>query len=139
MGMTEIYNALSRGIVDGQDNGFELAIPPKYHEVAKHWSATDHVYGVTGWFMSDAKWQALSEGDKEVFIEAAKEAGQVSTELTAELDAQGRQILEEAGVTFTEPDREAFREALSALYKEFEGRLWPEGLVAEIRAMQKND
>ncbi|WP_075222788.1 TRAP transporter substrate-binding protein [Acuticoccus yangtzensis] len=139
LGMTEIYNALSRGIVDGQDNGFELAIPPKFHEVAKYWSATDHVYGVTGWFISEQVWNRLSDADKEIFREAGKEAGQVSTDATNALDAEARSILEEAGVTYTEPDREAFREALKDVYKEYEGKVWPEGLVAQIRALQHQD
>lgn len=136
LGMMDIYNALSRGIVDGQDNGFELAIPPKFHEVAKYWSATDHVYGVTGWFISDQVWKRLSEQDRQIFLQAAKEAGKVSTEATNALDEQGRQILQEAGVTYTEPDREAFKEALKDVYKQYEGKVWPEGLVAKIRAMQ---
>lgn len=136
LGMTEIYNALSRGIVDGQDNGFELAIPPKFHEVAKYWSATDHVYGVTGWFISDQVWGRLSPEDQAIFLEAAKEAGQVSTDATNELDANGLKLLQEADVTYTVPDREAFRAALADVYKEFEGKIWPEGLVEKIRAMQ---
>lgn len=136
LGMTEIYNALSRGIVDGQDNGFELAIPPKFHEVAKYWSATDHVYGVTGWFISDQIWDQLSAEDQAIFLEAAKEAGQVSTDATNELDANGLKLLEEAGVTYTVPDRDAFRAALADIYKDFEGKVWPEGLVAKIKAIQ---
>ncbi len=139
LGMTEIYNGLSRGIVDGQDNGFELAIPPKFHEVAKYWSATDHVYGVTGWFISEQVWNRLSDADKEIFREAGKEAGKVSTDATNELDAKGREILEEAGVTYTEPDLDAFREALKDVYKEYEGKVWPEGLVEQIRNLQSQD
>ncbi|RAH96733.1 hypothetical protein DLJ53_31205 [Acuticoccus sediminis] len=139
LGMTEIYNALSRGIVDGQDNGFELAVPPKFHEVAKYWSATDHVYGVTGWFISEQVWNRLSDDDKQIFREAGKAAGKVSTDATNALDAKGREILEEAGVTYTEPDREAFKEALKDVYKDFEGTVWPDGLVAQIRALQDQD
>lgn len=136
LGMTEIYNALSRGIVDGQDNGFELAIPPKFHEVAKYWSATDHVYGVTGWFISESVWNRLSAEDQAIFLDVAKAAGKVSTEATNALDEKGREILKEAGVTYTVPDRDAFRAALAGVYKEFEGEVWPEGLVEQIKAMQ---
>jgi TRAP-type transport system periplasmic protein len=135
--MTEIYNALSRGIVDGQDNGFELAIPPAFHEVAKYWSATDHMYGVTGWYISEQLWNRLSEEDRQILIEAGEEAGRVSTEATQALDEDGLRILEEAGVTYTVPDRDAFREALADVYLKFEGTRWPDGLVAQIREMQQ--
>jgi len=42
MGLSDVYLALSRGQVDGQDNGFDLSLSFKWHEVAKFWSATDH-------------------------------------------------------------------------------------------------
>jgi tripartite ATP-independent transporter DctP family solute receptor len=136
LGMTEIYTALSRGIVDGQDNGFDLSLPMKFHEVAKHWSATDHVYAVTGWYISESVWQSLGEEDQAILREAAKEAGGVATAQMADLEQQALEILKETGVTYTVPDRDAFRAALADVYKEFEGKAWPEGLVEEIRAMQ---
>jgi TRAP-type transport system periplasmic protein len=136
LGMTEIYTALSRGIVDGQDNGIDLSLPMKFHEVAKHWSATDHVYAVTGWYIAESVWQSLGEEDQVILRESARDAGALATEKMIELEADALQILEEAGVTYTVPDRNAFREALSDLYLEFEGKAWPEGLVEEIRVLQ---
>jgi tripartite ATP-independent transporter DctP family solute receptor len=138
LGMVDIYNALSRGIVDGQDNGVDLSIPLKFHEVAKHWSATDHVYGVTGWFIAERLWKSLTDKDRAIMTDAAKEAGLVATNGTAKLEAEAQEILKKAGVTYVVPDRAAFREALSKLYLEFEGKIWPAGMVAKIRAMQGN-
>ena len=135
--VTEIYNGLSRGIVDGQDNGYELAVPPKFHEVAKHWSETDHLYGVTGWFISESVWKRLSEEDRAVLLETAKIAGDVSTQATLALDTDGRRQLDEAGVTYTVPDRDAFKAALKDVHLKYEGTRWPEGLVAQIRSMQE--
>jgi TRAP-type C4-dicarboxylate transport system substrate-binding protein len=136
MGMTDIYNGLSRGIVDGQDNGIDVSVPLKYHEVAKFWSATDHVYSVTGWFMSEAKWKAMTDADRKIFVDSAKDAGLVVTKTTEKLEADAKDIFKQAGVTYVEPDRAAFREALKDVYKEFDGKVWPAGMVAKIRAMQ---
>jgi tripartite ATP-independent transporter DctP family solute receptor len=136
LGMTEIYTALSRGIVDGQDNGFDLSLPLKFHEVAKYWSATDHAYEVTGWYVSESVWQSLSDEDRAILSRAAEEAGAVATEGVDRLDASAIETLKAAGVTYTIPDRDAFREALADVYKEFEGKVWPDGLVEKIRAMQ---
>ena len=138
LGMVDIYNALSRGIVEGQDNGVDLSIPLKFHEVAKYWSATDHVYGVTGWFISERLWKSLSEKDRAIMTDAAKQAGLVATDGTAKLEAEAQEILKKAGVTYVVPDRAAFREALSKVHLEFEGKVWPTGLVAKVRAMQGN-
>jgi tripartite ATP-independent transporter DctP family solute receptor len=135
--MTEIYMALQQGVVEGQDNGFDLAVPLKFHEVAKYWCATDHVYEVTGWFISEKVWSGLTEEQKRVFTQAAEEAGKLATELVEKLDQESIETLKKTGCTYTIPDREAFRRAWADLHKQFEGKLWPEGLVEKIRAMQR--
>jgi tripartite ATP-independent transporter DctP family solute receptor len=137
LGMLEIYNGLSRGMIDGQDNGFDLSVPLKFHEVAKHWSATDHAYEMTGWFISERLWQSLTPTQREALTKAAAAGGEVSTEATNKLDRESIEALKAAGVTYTEPDREAFRTALKDVYKQFEGKMWPAGLVDRIRAMQQ--
>ncbi len=137
MGMLEIYNALSRGAVDGQDNGFDLSIPPRFHEVAKHWSATDHVHELVGFFASERFWKSLPADDRAIFSKAAKQAGAVTTALTKEFDRASVDTLKAAGVNYVIPDREAFRAATAGLEREFEGKLWPAGLVERIRKAQE--
>ena len=137
MGMLEIYNALSRGAVDGQDNGFDLSIPPRFHEVAKHWSATDHVHELVGFFVSERFWKSLGADDQAMFSKAAREAGAVTTALTKEFDRDSVATLKAAGVNYVIPDREAFRAATAGLEKEWEGKLWPAGLVERIRKAQE--
>lgn len=136
MGMMEIYNALSRGTIDGQDNGFDLSIPPKYHEAAKYWSATDHVIELVGFFVSERFWKGLNAEDKAIFAKAAKEAGAVTTKLTKELDAEAVDILKAAGVTYVVPDIEAFRKAVVGIEEPLDGKSWPAGFVDRIRKLQ---
>jgi TRAP-type C4-dicarboxylate transport system substrate-binding protein len=136
MGMLEIYNALSRGTVDGQDNGFDLSIPAHFHDAAKFWSATDHVQELVGFFVSERFWKGLNEEDRAIFDKAAREAGKVTTELTQKLDAEGVEILKSAGVTYVVPDKEAFKKAVAGIETQFEGKLWPAGLVERIRKAQ---
>ncbi|APW39313.1 hypothetical protein RD110_20570 [Rhodoferax koreense] len=136
LGMMEIYNALSRGTVDGQDNGFDLSIPPKFHEAAKFWSATDHVYEVVGFFVSERLWKTLSPEDREVFKKASREAGAVTTELTRQFDLDSVATLKAAGVNYVVPDKAAFRAATAGIEKDQDGKLWPTGLVDRIRKIQ---
>jgi len=137
MSMLEIYNALARGAVDGQDNGFDLSILPRFHEVAKYWSATDHAYELVGFFVSGRFWNALPAADQALFSHAARSAGAVTTELTRSFDTESLAVLEQAGVEYTVPDRAAFAQATRGIETEFEGKLWPAGLVARIRAWQE--
>jgi len=137
LSMTEIYTALGRGMIDGQDNGFDLSIPLRFHEEAKYWAATDHAYELTGWFISERTWQGLSDNERAALTAAAKVGGQVATTLDKELDDNAIELLKKAGVTYTEPDKAAFRAALADVYKQFEGKDWPAGMVERIHNMQE--
>jgi len=135
--MTEIYMGLKQGMVDGQDNGFDLSIPPKFHEVAKFWSATDHAYSMTGWYIAEKVWQSMSDDQRKTFFDAAMEAGKLADEEMEKLDRESIDILQQAKCAYTIPYREPFRVALKDVYKQFEGDVWPKGWVEKIREMQK--
>jgi TRAP-type C4-dicarboxylate transport system substrate-binding protein len=138
LGMLEIYNALSRGTIDGQDNGFDLSIPAHFHDAAKYWSATNHAFELVGFFASERFWRGLPSDDHGLFENAAKEAGKVVTDLTRKLDEDSIGILKAAGCTYTVPDRAAFKAALAGVEDPFEGKMWPQGLAARIRKEQEN-
>jgi len=137
LGLNEVYMALSRGQVDGQDNGFDLTLSFRFHEVSKFWSATDHVYDVGAFYVSERKWKTFTPEQKALFKRAAVEGGRLATQLGEELDKRGLEELKKAGVTYVVPDKAAFEKAWSNVYKNYEGKVWPEGLVQRIKAAQK--
>jgi len=136
MGLADVYQALSRGQIDGQDNGFDLSLSFKWHEVAKYWSATNHCYELATWYVSDKLWQTMTAADRDTFKRAANEGGLVATRLGEEIDRNGIEELKKAGVTYVVPDIPAFREAFKDVHKPYEGKVWPVGLVDKIRSMQ---
>lgn len=136
MGLSEVYLALSRNQVDGQDNGFDLSLSFKWHEVAKYWSATDHCFELATWYISEKLWQQMTAEDKALFQKAAKAGGLVVTKLGEEIDSNGIEELKKHGVTYTKPDIDAFRKAFANAHKSYEGKQWPAGLVDKIKAMQ---
>ena len=137
LGLNEVYMALSRGQVDGQDNGFDLTVSFRFHEVSKYWSATDHVYDVAAWYISEKRWKTLSKEQQDLFKRAAQIGGKVATDLGEQIDAQGLDDLKKAGVTYVVPDKAAFEVAWKDVYKSYEGKVWPVGLVEKIKAAQK--
>ncbi len=138
LGMLEIYNALSRGTIDGQDNGFDLSIPGHFQDIAKYWAATNHAFELVGFFASQRFWRGLSGDDKAMFQEASKQAGKVITDLTRKLDEDSIGLLKQAGATYNVPDRAAFKAALAGVEDPFEGKLWPAGMVGRIRKAQES-
>lgn len=137
LGLNEVYMALSRGQVEGQDNGFDLTLTFRFHEVSKYWSATDHVFDVAAWYISERKWKTLTQEQKDILVRAAKAGGKVATDLGEELDKHGMEELKKAGVNYVVPDRAAFEKAWANIYKNYEGKYWPQGLVQRIRDAQK--
>ena len=137
LGLNEVYMALSRGQVDGQDNGFDLTLTFRFHEVSKYWSATDHVYDVAAWYISEKRWKSLSKEQQDLFRRAAQVGGKVATDLGEQFDRQGMEELKKTGVTYVVPDKAAFEAAWKDVYKSYEGTAWPAGLVEQIKAAQK--
>src|SRR5882672_9943124 len=137
LGLNEVYMALSRGQVDGQDNGFDLTLTFRFHEVSKYWSATDHVYDIAAWYISERKWKTFTPEQKALFKRAAVEGGKLATQLGEEFDKRGLEELKKAGVNYVVPDKAAFEKAWANVYKSYEGKVWPDGLVQRIKAAQK--
>ena len=137
LGLNEVYMALSRGQVDGQDNGFDLTLTFRFHEVSKYWSATDHVYDVAAWYISEKRWKSLTKEQQDLLRRAAQVGGKVATDLGEQFDRQGMEELKKNGVTYVVPDKAAFEVAWKDVYKSYEGTAWPPGLVDRIKAAQK--
>lgn len=137
LSMTEMFTAFSAGTIEGQDNGADLSVPFKFHEVAKFWSATNHVFEQTGWLVSDKTWAKLTPAQQAIMLNAAIEAGKIADTEIQQLDDQVPAIMKAAGGTYTEPDRDAFRKALSGVAGQFEGKVWPAGLVDQLRNAQR--
>ncbi len=139
LGMSDIYLSISRGQVDGQENGLDAIIGFKWYEVAKYYSNTDHVFDTAAYYANEKLWQSLSAAERDVLKQAAKSAGAALTKAMTAYEKEAIDTLRKSGVTITQPDQAAFHEAVKVLYKDkkYEGKLWPEGFVERIRAAQK--
>jgi len=138
MGLGDTYQGISRGQVDGHENGIDAAISFKWYEVAKHWTETAHMFETAAWYAPEKLWQSLSADQKKAFVEAAKSGGAVLTQAGEKLEKDGLDVFRANGVTISKPDRAAFEAVLKDAYKASEGKTWPAGLVDQIRALPEN-
>lgn len=136
MGMGDIYMSITRGQVDGQENGLDAIIGFKWYEVAKYYSNTDHVFDTAAYYAHEKMWQSLTQGERDVLKQAAKNAGAALTKAMNVYEKDALETLKKNGVAITQPDQAAFRETVKDLYKKYEGKLWPEGFVDKIRAAE---
>jgi tripartite ATP-independent transporter DctP family solute receptor len=121
MAFPEVFTALQQGTVDGQENPLSVIMAAKFDQVQKHLSLTGHVYSPAIFLMNKASFDKLSAADKQVFLDAAKEAVKANRARVDEDDAKGVAELRSKGMTVVENvDKAKFQAALTPVYAEFE-------------------
>lgn len=110
MPFPEVYMALETHTVDGQENPVYLITANRLHEVQKYISMTEHAYTTSIVTMSLAKWNGLSQANRDHVLAAAKGAQTYQRELNVKALGEAMETLRKAGVTITEDvDRAAFQ------------------------------
>jgi tripartite ATP-independent transporter DctP family solute receptor len=129
----DLYMALKQGVVDAQENGVIPIKANSFYEVQKYFMPTHYIRDVETFYISPEKWSALSPAQQKAVADAAEEAGNLETQLTAQDIDEATKFL--AGkMTIVEPDLGSIRRALEGVYEEqFEGKLWPKGLLRQVR------
>lgn len=128
----EVYSALSQGVVTAAESPLTGLRASGWQEVAKEITLTGHFNLFTGWVMSEAAFQQLSEGDRDILLEEFRKGGQDLTAVSAGLESEIRAEFEAQGVTFHEADLDPYRQATASFYTSFPN--WPEGLYDQVRA-----
>lgn len=105
----ELYSALQTGAVDGGENPLPAYISNKFYEVAPYYFLSGHVFSPGIVMMAEEKWDALSEEDKKILLEAGQMASDWNREMIVEDEEALRGELEDIGVTVIEmtPEEEA--------------------------------
>ncbi len=110
---SELYVALQQGVVDGQENPLMNIHASKLYEVQKFISLTAHKYEMTPFLMSKRTWDKLSEADRKVVADAAKEATALQRKMSQDADAGLITDLKAKGIRIDVADKAAFEKATS--------------------------
>lgn len=137
----ELYLALRQGVVNGGEGPFTTLIPSKFPEVAKNVLLTNHLYSSNTMIMNGAKYDALSDEDKALFVEATNSAEQFFIAEIAKLEGEHQGVMEtEYGVTFATPSdeqRAAFAAKVSEAVTGFvDSGLFSNGIYEKVVAAQ---
>lgn len=130
---TELYSALDQGLVDGQENPLASIYSMKFYEVQNYISLTGHNYTPAVVIMSNRAWDKLDDDQKKLIEEAVAEAATYQRDYLTQKDDEIIAELEEKGVVFTEPDREAFKEATMDVKNALKDQV-PTELIEEMSA-----
>jgi tripartite ATP-independent transporter DctP family solute receptor len=141
MDWTEVYNALDTGVVDGQENPFNIILLGKLHEVQDHLSVTRHIYGAAPTSISDMTWNKLPPDLQDVLKKAVARSVVVQREAASGNEAEQLQQIKDFGMEVVEePDRAAFRETMKPAWDLYTDRYGEKGqaLIDAIRAEADN-
>lgn len=119
MAYGEVYTALQSGVLDGAENNEISYMSQNHNEVAKHMSLTNHLVGLDYVVMSADLLKGMSEQDRQIFEEEWVAASEHHAELwTTQTETAIDEAIESGTIT-TEPDRQAFDEALQPVVEKY--------------------
>lgn len=135
---SELYSSLQTGVVDGAENGLPGYTSNKFYEVAPYYLMSGHTFSPGIVMMAEAKWNALSDDDKEILLAAGQKAsdwnkGEIASEETA-LEKE----LENKGVTIirmTPEDKAKAQSACESVWADYTAGM--EDLLQKIVEIQK--
>jgi tripartite ATP-independent transporter DctP family solute receptor len=118
MPLSEVYPALTQGVIDGAENPLPVLVGAKLHEVAKHLSLTGHLDNVSIWIGSRQFFKQLPPELSRILRESAAEAARFTYDQVKVNDRMALEAMRASGVEIIEPDRDAFRDAVRPIYTE---------------------
>lgn len=118
MPLSEVYPALTQGVIDGAENPLPVLTGAKLHEVAKHLSLTGHLNNVSIWVGSSKAFAELPADIVNIIKTSAEAAALFTYEQVNKDDQRAMAEMQAAGVEIVTPDVEAFRAAASPIYTE---------------------
>ena len=132
---SELYTALSQGMVEAMEGIITAGAGKKFYEVLKYATMINYTHELHGYYMSERKFKSLSPEFQEILRETAVEASNWYNRESKAEEANAIRAYKKAGVEFIEPDLTPFRKAAEGLPErlEREGE-WEKGLYEKMKA-----
>ncbi len=123
MPVNELFGALETRAVDAQENPFTVVYAQKFYEVQKYLSTTYHAYDAQVLIASKKFWDKLSDADKALMREAAREATLYQRQTSRDLNTKARAALVKEGMQINEisdAERQRMREKLQSVVAKYQ-------------------
>ncbi|MEO8566104.1 MAG: TRAP transporter substrate-binding protein [Betaproteobacteria bacterium] len=119
MKLSEVFTALSTGVMDGQENPLTQIWSQKFQEVQKFLSLTGHVYTPAFVAVGAKRWASLPADVRKIIEDTAKETQAFVYERAKKDDEELVAKFVAAGVKVNQADKDAFIAASKGIYDEF--------------------
>ena len=137
MAMSELYTALQKGVIDGQENPLGHIATKKFNEVQKYLSLSGHTYASEPLLISTMAWKKLTPEQQELLRKAAEDTRDWERQLCRDLEGKFLQQIRDAGTTQIndDVDKEAFAKATKPAWDNYIKRFGDKNVKA-IQAVQ---
>jgi tripartite ATP-independent transporter DctP family solute receptor len=132
----ELYSALENGAVDAQETPYALIYTARFYEVQSHLTKTGHVYTPFVLLASQKWFGSLSDEDKALVTEAAKESATFQRKVSRKSAEDLEQELVAKGFKIIQPTPEALAamsERVAPVVKEYSEKIGAD-VVEQARA-----
>lgn len=120
MPFAEVYLALQQGVVDAQENPLTTIRFKRFHEVQSHINLTGHIMPSLLTLVSQQTLESLGEKDAALLQDVAERAARRASEEIAASEEELIAWFTGEGIQVSEVDRDAFRDAVNAYFKDQE-------------------
>jgi TRAP-type C4-dicarboxylate transport system substrate-binding protein len=136
MGMDQVYNAMTTGVVDGAENN-----PPSYdsfnhYPVAKNYTLTEHLIIPEILVFSKRTFDSMSKEDQALLLKLSKEAQAEQRKLWDERSEQSMKKIRDAGInviTLSPAEKQKFQDSVKPVWDKYGGKY--ADLVKRIQAV----
>jgi tripartite ATP-independent transporter DctP family solute receptor len=133
----QVNVGLTTGLIQGAENNWPSYVTTEHSRAARFLTLTEHTMSPEVLVMSKRAWEGLSDEDKRIFREAARESSRLMREQWLKLEEQSRAEATRQGVQITTlADRSSFEQAVAALLPRYVGDPALAELVERIRQAQ---
>lgn len=118
----QVYAALERKQVDGAENNWPSYETMQHYEVAGYYTVDEHIRIPEMQICAKHTWEQLSENDRQIILECAKQSAFYERQLWTERERQARENALKNGaqeIYLTAEEKEKFKEAMMPVYEQF--------------------
>jgi tripartite ATP-independent transporter DctP family solute receptor len=113
----QVETGLATGLVDGAENNWPSFVTTGHYKYARNYTLTEHTMSPEVLIMSLRAWQSLTDADKAIFREAARESNRFMRDQWTALETQSARQARQAGVAIVSDfDRKPFEAAMSKIH-----------------------
>lgn len=133
----QVLTGLSTKLIDGAENNWPSYVTTDHYRHAGYYSLTEHLMAPEVLVMSTKAWDSLSEQDRTIFREAARESNVFMRERWKALEKKSQQQAEAAGIMVIRGiDRQPFEAAMAGIYAKAASDPTIGHLIDRIRKVQ---